>query len=285
MPFEWLAFRGKPGYPTLQLHDAVGEVHEINPTQPGVFSAPTSTLVGQPGSIPARWTIGYQVPSATATDLDIVAVWEGQPVASWELTNYGDASYTGWSAPDATPTARFGDQLPWSTSLTVTPLAGDIHVCGDPETEYAVAVYGLAVDVENTTSTDALWPRVFFPEDTAIALWADGGSARTGGITVAETFVTEADNGETTDPLGRRTGAQVIIPPQTTATRMLGFALPRDDRFGSAFLSPQSVMLYPPLGSPIWLDVSGSGLVDFTLDESVCAEVEPSVAYTVAPPS
>ena len=66
---------------------------------------------------------------------------------------------------------------------------------------------------------------------------------------------------------------------------MLGFSLPRDSRFSSPFSLPQSVALYPPMGSPLWLDTSGNQLIDFTVTPDVCNEVTQGSSFEVAAPN
>ncbi|MFQ5966801.1 MAG: hypothetical protein ACE5MI_04205 [Acidimicrobiia bacterium] len=273
---------GDQGYPEMVLRDAAGTTHPLNLAR---FSstAAGSTLVAQPAAVPARWILGYQIPTAFASDLELIAVWDGAPVASWNLTGAGTDFFEGWTPPAQLLEARWGQDIAWSENLVATPLGHDLEVCGNAESERVVGVYGLVLQVRNEGTTDALWTGVRYPEDAAIAIWPDGASARNGGLRFGETFVSDA--GETQDPLGGLGPEARIIPPQVTALRMLGFSLPRDSRFSSPFALPQTVVLYPPAGSSVWLETSGEQLIDFTVPAEVCGEVAAASGFDVAAPA
>ena len=284
IPFSSIALAGAPDYPALELRDGAGLAYSISRLTPLESSVPGSTLVALPSGVPARWTVGYQVPVNVAEPLTVEAVWQGNVVATWELTGAGSEIKTGWNPPPAAASAVLGDEVPWGTDLVVRPMAGDLQVCGNPSGEHAVVVYGLALDVDNPGNTDALWPNVRFPQEPAIAIWPDGSSARNGGIFTVETWVDFSGDGITRDPLDALGPEQVIIPPGTSAVRMLGFALPRDSRFGSEHDLPEMVALYAPgQVAPVWVDVRGDQLLDFAVSEDVCDEYDPIATFGVAP--
>ena len=278
------ALAGDPGYPALMLRDAAGIFHSLSLAQFGSSTVAGSSLVAQPAAVPGRWILGYQVPTASASDTELVAVWKGAPVAAWSLTGAGTDFFEGWARPSEFEEVRWGQEIRWSENLVVTPLGADLEACGDAAVGPVVAVYGLVMQVRNDGTTDAVWTGVPYPSEAAIAIWPDGASARNGGLLSGETHVAEGDS-SASDPVQGLGPAARIIPPQVTELRMLGFSLPRDSRFSSPFSLPQSVALYPPLGSPLWLETSGNQLIDFTVTPDVCNEVTQGSSFDVAAPS
>ena len=62
----------------------------------------------------------------------------------------------------------------------------------------------------------------------------------------------------------------VAIPPNQTVRQVADFAVQRDGRFVDPFAGPIAVVIYPPNGSPIWVDLGGAQLIDI-IDDEPCA--------------
>lgn len=268
-------------YPWLRLRDAAGVVHPLPLTRPDRFSVSGANLGSLPPGATARWTVGFQVPSIYAHDLAVEAVWQDRVLAVWDL-QAPPTPLSGWAAPPEVRTLSLGQELAWGPDLVITPTGFGTRLCGNPAREHAVLVFQLTVLVENISTTDALWPGTKYPQVPGVAIWGDGASARFS----AETFPGAEE------PLDRHSFETTVIPPHAPPpggigappeARALVFVVPRDGRFGPAALSPQAVMLFPPVqpADPVWLGLSGSPAI--TPAAAWCDVYEPSIPYRVTP--
>lgn len=280
------AFTGEYGYPVLQLVDGAGEVHAlptnvvplwievIEETQPaegedttepvetitlvnlGDFTYQTAgfALSMQPRGIPARWTVGFRVPSANNHDLVVQAAFGGAVLAEWDLES-DPISAPGWDAPEGFSVVSLGDSIDWNESLSVEPKAVALEVCADPQYGHVSVDASLLVGVSSTSDRDALWPGVEYPEMAAIAVWEDGTTAKLAYESPA--FYEEGDL-EDVEAWLRPHGEHVIVPPRTEHDRFMEFVAPRDGRFSDVDDGPAALVFYPPSGPPVWVDLNSS---------------------------
>ena len=85
LPYLFNGLTGGNGYPELTLRDSSGEHRTIPVTDPGAHLLPGSVLSLMLPGVPARWTVGFEVPTAFASTLLLDASWDGQVVATWDL--------------------------------------------------------------------------------------------------------------------------------------------------------------------------------------------------------
>ncbi len=271
------AFTGEYGYPELQLVDSVGEVYDV-PTnvlplwveitddtveggtttdvQLGEFGYNVGgySLSMQPRGIPARWTVGFRLPSALATDLVVQAVFGGQTVAEWDLESTAVRTQ-GWDRPQGFDLAELGDTIVWNNALVVEPKAVATEVCGDPQYGHTAVDSSLLIGVSSVADQDAIWPDVRYPQMAAIAVWEDGTTAR-----YSEGSIAYYDD-DTEDEIFDRSllvyGEHIVVPPRTEHDVFMEFVAPRDGRFSDVSSGPVAVVFYPPGGPAIWVDVTG----------------------------
>ncbi len=269
MPFSDAAFLFGGPFPELRVIDSQLVSWSIDRIRPHRGSAPGAAITRLEPGLAARWTVGFQVPTASAAALTLEIVELGSVVAVVDLM--GDAGSITVAGPDL-DSYDLGSTIPWTPSLDATPLEVGSLVCGDPAIEPATQIIAVTFAVENTSDYDQDWPGVKAPQVAAIAQWADGTAADFS----LETFV-GAD-----DPLRRRSGDWVIMPPGDRYERALVFAAPRDGRFGSYTDLPTGVYLNRPelptvvdghdiavSQAPIWLDLTGA-TASVGLEPSFC---------------
>ncbi len=259
LPYLWNGPTGELNYPALAIRDAAGETHSIPVTDPVGHLVPGSALSIVPPGIPAHWTVGFEVPTPFADDLVIEVAAGDTVLAGWDLSS-SRAPLTGWEPVSGLAISELNEPIPWSDDLEVTPIDHTTLACGNPLTQQVTVGYGLVVEVSNEGVDDAAFPDVLYPDVAGLAIWHDGSSARYSSQTH---LITEE---EPVDPLRTESIERVMIPPQTTYERMMIFILPRDGRFASIEAAPEAVILAPPGGEPVWLDVSavpGSDGVSF----------------------
>ena len=266
------AFTGETGYPTLTLVDGAGMVHEI-PTnvlplwteivdenteistrfQLGEFSYQVggSALTNQPQGIPARWTIGFRVPSASNYDLTVQAAYD-TVLAEWDLES-DPVPTQGWERPAGFDFAELGDKISWGDGLIVEPKAIATAVCAEPKYGHVSVDSSLLIGVSSVIDDDTLWPAVEYPMMAAIAVWADGTTARFSEGSAA--YFDDDTDEELFDRLLLPYGEHVIVPPQTDHDRFMEFVAPRDSRFSDVTENPVALVLYPPDGPAIWVDL------------------------------
>ena len=264
---------GDPWYPEVVLRDAEGGEYPIDHSRVQSFLTAGSMLVTQPPGIPARWTLAYQVPSVFARRLTAEARFQGVTVASWDLGRAGRRT-AGWTAPAEAGVQSWGTPIAWSDEVTITPAGGTVLVCGDDGTSPAVAIFGMGVLVENTSGADARWPNVTYPAVAGYAVWHDGSSARY----FDETHPAVDELG---DPLDRISEEMVLIPPGTTLLRFMEFATARDTRFVDPAELPDHVVLTPPSGGAVWIDVAARPGADLSLPASTCTSFEAARPFDV----
>ncbi len=240
---NWTPGVETPGFPALVLRDGNGETHDIDLGHPGRAAVVGSTVDEiLPGSA-VRWTLGFQVPTAAATGMSLVALEGGTPVAEWALTD--TTARITFSAPDL-PVVALDQPLDWLPGLEVTPRATGSLVCGDPAIESVAHVFAVTFDVRNTTSGEVRWPGYVYRDAAPSAQWADG----SGATMSLETYWGDRET------LPRVSGHAVLMPALTAATRALVFAAPRDGRFTDVRRTPSGIRL-PTAGGDVWLDLSG----------------------------
>ena len=276
------AFTGEYGYPVLQLVDGAGEVHAIptnvvplkidvvevtevtegaetaepvvtiTPVKVGDFTYQTAgfALSMQPRGIPARWTVGFRVPSANNHDLVVQAVFGGTVLAEWDLES-DPISTRGWDVPEGFEVASLGESIAWNDELSIEPKAVAQEVCADPQFGYVSVGASLLIGVSSVSDRDTPWPAVEYPEMAAIAVWDDGTTAKLAKESPAF-GVADIDNRL------QRHGVHVVVPPRTDHDRLMEFVAPRDGRFSTVDSEPIALVFYPPVGPPIWVDLNSS---------------------------
>jgi hypothetical protein len=282
------AFTGEYGYPKLQLVDSAGEIHDIPTNVIPLWvevvqeapegsddtageSTPTRTLnvqlgefgynVGgyslsmQPRGIPARWTVGFRLPSTLAADLVVQASFGGQVVAEWDLETAAIGTQ-GWDRPAGFDLAELGDSIVWNESLLLEPRAVATEVCGDPQYGHTSVNTSMLLGVSSVADRDALFPDVRYPQMTAIAVWEDGTAARYSEGSIA--YYDDDTEAEIFDRSLLVYGEHIVVPPHTDNDVFLEFVAPRDGRFADITSGPVAIVLYPPDGSAIWVDVTGA---------------------------
>lgn len=280
------AFTGEYGYPVLQLVDGAGEVHAIptnvlplwlevveesepaegaeaaepvitiTPVKVGDFTYQTAgfALSMQPRGIPARWTVGFRVPSANNRDLVIQAVFGGTVLAEWDLES-DPISTPGWDVPEGFDVASLGDSISWNDELTIEPKAVAQEVCADPQFGHVSVDASLLIGVSSVSDRDTRWPAVEYPEMAAIAVWDDGTTAK---LAYESPAFFEEDELVDVENWLRPNGTHVIVPPRTDHDRFMEFVAPRDGRFSDVDSEPIALVFYPPAGPPIWVDLNSS---------------------------
>lgn len=276
VPYRFDSLTGAPGFPELQLRDGAGHVWEIPVTNPGANLYPGSAITTLDG-VPAHWTIGFDVPTPATDRMAVEAVWLGNVVASWDL-NSAPATLAGWTAPATAFPSEFGDPISWSGNLEVVPTGHGILACGNPERERVTTAYVVTATLENLGDRDVYFPDVRYPDVPAFAVWTDGSSARYS----VEGGYFDDDLGIEPDPLDARNREQVIIPPRTASDRAWAFYLPRDSRLTDVEELPAWLLLQPPSGEPLWIDLAG---IDATeLDDTFCAGIQGGEPFQIGAP-
>jgi hypothetical protein len=267
------AFTGEYGYPVLQLVDGAGEVHDIPtnvlPLRVDVVDEETDTtttvqlgefsyqvggyaLTRQPRGVPARWTVGFRVPSVSDFDLVVQASFGGLVVAEWDLESNA-VRPTGWDRPEGFDFAELGDAIVWGDSLLVEPKAVTTAVCADPRFGHVTVDASVLLGVSSIVNEDTLWPAVEYPEMVAIAIWDDGTSARYSDGSAA--FYDDDGDDVLFDRFLLSYGEHAVIPPQTDHDRFMEFMAPRDSRFSDVTGNPVALVLYPPDRPAVWVDL------------------------------
>ncbi|MEE8330738.1 MAG: hypothetical protein V3R84_03120 [Acidimicrobiia bacterium] len=255
-----------PTYPRLSLIDANGTKYRLLPVHSTRGLLPGSTLSTVPSGMTARWTVGFQVPTAYASDLELaVAGTEGS--VAFDLSSAAGGATT--EQPANMLAVSIGDEIPWGDALSVSAFDHGSLVCGDPNTQLAAQIVAVGFEVGNRTLSDADWPGVRFPENLAIAQWADGGSARMAFETFAGDF----------DPLLKWAEDAVRIPAggdgvsaSDTYKRAMLFAVPRDARLGDNTVddAPIGIWLQPEGTDAVWLELDGAGTL--AISPTLCDE-------------
>ncbi len=270
--YSGAALTGEHGYPELQAVDSSGSVRTLGPEYPRFNQVQGSNLTYQPPWIPARWTLGFQVPTSFVAE-SLQAVMHGTVVATWDLTAAGKAA-SAWRQPLEFTSARFGDELDWEEDVEITPLAAATEVCGDPQYGHVTTLTSVWFEITNAGLEDALWPNVHYPETWAIAIWDDGASARVrvdtlDGVLLDSDDETDEEIAAAAEEQASRqlTPEMVAVPPFQSIRQVADFAVHRDGRFVDPAAGPIALVIYPPNGSQIWLDLSGVQLIEIIDDE------------------
>ncbi len=272
LPYLLNGLAGEAGYPVLALRDGAGELRVIPETDPITNLVPGSTLSVIPPGVPARWTVGFEVPTAFTSELSVEASENGVTFASWDLRSSRSA-LGGWEPLPGLAITEFNEPIPWSDDLEVTPVDHTVQVCGDPETQQVTVGYGLVVRVTNNGVDDAPFPDVLYPQPAGVAVWTDGSSARYS----TQFFIQTED--VPTDPLRSESIERVMIPPRTTFERVMTFIVPRDGRFVNEAGLPAAVILAPPAEVPVWVDLGAKPGSDFVFLD--CGDVLGGHAFDV----
>jgi len=275
LPYLFDALTGVEGFPMLQLRDAAGEVWASPVVRPASNTFPGSALHTVELGIPAHWTAGFDVPQSASDAMSVEAVWNGNVVASWDLTSSPSAP-AGWDSPPGVNDGLPGDTIEWSDDLDLTIVGQALLVCGDPQVERVTTMYFVVVEVENLTDRDALFPDVRYPDSVGTAVWADGTSGR---------YVGPLDFSDSDDELmslNTRNLEQLIVPPRMTVELSLIFAVPRDSRLVDPGQPPSSVLLGTAGGESWWFAVGDQQLE--VLDTDICGAISGSVPFSIGIP-
>ena len=274
VPYEWAGMTGMVGYPELRVVDEDGEIWSITVRDPAQALLPGSNLVSLEPYVPGHWTVGFQVPTAQASELTIEALWNGELIADWDVFS-NPVPLTGWDAPPNAAVLSSSDTIvEWNGSV-ISDIG--VHGTGACATNDASAETSFALFFELSTndSLDGLFPDVRAPNPVAIAIWEDGASARMridgiASLVGDETVVANALSPE-----------QIVIPPGVTLLGVGIFDVVRDQRFADLLEQPISVIFYPTEEQPVWYDVVGAGTVDIT--DGLCEFATGGLVFDVLP--
>ena len=262
VPYEWAALTGMRGFPKLQIVDQEGVIYPIDAGEAGNTLLPGSNLVSMEPYVPARWTIGFEVNGPQSSALSIEALWDGVVVAEWDV--YSEPRpVEGWSAPpDAEVVDATTSRFDWTDSVGISLLDHGTLACGAVDAQAAFSRFAACFALDNGDIRDGLFPDVRHPEPTAIAIWADGSSARHVSISGSIVVGLEPDAGYAV--INARSLEQIVVPADVIVSGFMDFTLPRDGRFSDPSQPPAAVLFFPPFGAPQWWEVNGNGEVQFT---------------------
>lgn len=236
--FDGLAF-------TVQ--DASGVRHGVDISRPDAAATPNHSLRFIDPGMAARWTIGFAVPTATASKL-VLELWQqGSVVSSWQLDDLSDITASPVAVDITAPTVELGEAFAWQPGVTATSLEIGSLVCGAPTSEMVTQVVAVTFAVANRGATEVRWPGYIYRDRAPVAQWSDGTAADMS----METHVGERET------LPRVSTSAVRIPAMTDATRAIVFATPRDGRFTDPSSLPVGVMMPTPEGDT-WIDLRGA---------------------------
>jgi hypothetical protein len=271
LPYSDFGLPNLVGLPRLIVVDSQADIYPVDLLHPVQGSQPGADLISIEPGMSARWTLGFQVPTATVASARLVLVDGGQWVAEWDLST--EPVSTGFlPEPDAVVT--LGDSIPWDTQVRAAVTEYGSLTCGDPSIEPVAQIVGVTVEVSNTDNAEYLWPSVAYPTVPSIVQWADGGAAKA----VLETFVGDRETLERVD------GATTVLPPQSTEERAWVMAAPRDGRFVTVSAPPRGVWLYPPAGGSVFVAFQGAAPT-IGIDPALCdiGFLGAPVAYAFGP--
>lgn len=231
------------GYPDLALRDAEGDTHVLDIWRPQYGSAPGADIISIKPGLSARWTIGFQVPTASIGELSIEALNAGAVIATWDLLS--SETPVAWNAPAAS-TVQIGESFAYDNGVNLTATGIGSFICGDPRIETVSHIMTVTFAVDNTTHSDYRWPASMYPDPSIIVQWADGSAAAVS----VETFRGERET------LPRASGFGSFIPPAWNEERALVFAAPRDARMVDINALPSGVYIETPLGETVWVDLT-----------------------------
>jgi len=231
------------GYPDLALRDANGDTHILDIWRPQYGSAPGADIISIKPGLSARWTIGFQVPTESISELSIEALNGDTVAASWDLLSAETA--VAWDAPTAS-IVQIGESFAYDDGVNLTATGIGSFICGDPQIETVSHIMTVTFAVDNTTHTDYRWPASMYPDPSIIVQWADGSAAAAS----VETFRGESET------LPRASGFGSFIPPAFDEDRALVFAAPRDARMVDINALPSGVYIETPLGETVWVDLT-----------------------------
>lgn len=226
--------------------DAAGTVHTLDWRRPQRAAMPNHSVRFLEPSMAARWTLGFQVPTAAADDLRF-EVRVGTVTHSWQFGNLGGMGPTNGLADIAGTVALLDERFTWQPDVTAMATGVGSLLCGDPMIEAVTHVVGVTFDVENDTASDLIWPAAFDVEGMPVAQWADGTSAD---------MSREAPLPGSPD-LPSVSSFAVRIPPRTATSQVMYFASPRDGRFTDPTALPLGVLVNPG-GSSTWISLAGA---------------------------
>jgi hypothetical protein len=247
-------FFGAAGYPRLDLTDGAGNAGPLRGSHSTRALLPGSMLSTVPPGLTARWTIGFQVPSAF-TDTLTLNVHGAEGDAAFDLSSAVGPAQIG--APEGVATISLGEGVDWGEDFALSAFDFGTLMCGDPNRQLAMQIVAVGFEVGNKTGLDADWPGVRFPDNVAVAVWPDGASARFAFETFAGDF----------EPLFKWSEDAARFPaggnddePSATYRRAMLFAVPRDGRLVDADAGPVGLWLQPPgSDSALWLDLPSAG--------------------------
>lgn len=227
--------------------DAAGDRHRLDNAHPQRAALPNHSVRYLEPGMAARWTIGFRVPTSSATGLILELVDGASVVASWAIDDLGGPVPVADASRMANLTVGLGAAFEWQPGVTVAAAGVGSLLCGDPEIEVVTQVVAVTFEVGNSSGAEVRWPGVLHGDEASVAQWADGTAADVS----METYV----GGE--ESLPRVSTFAVRIPAGTATTRALVFAAPRDGRFADPSTLPSGVMLAAGSGR-VWLSLTGA---------------------------
>lgn len=228
-----------------------------------------------------RTLAGFDAPAG------VVVGRAGEDIAWSEVTTRIDPPIPAEGEERAEPTFESEPQL------TIRIQVSETFTCGAASLVYSAAAGTIYADVTNVHTRDAIFPGVGYPEIPMYAIWTDGTSARYGGsgvyledepltsfsglgfLTNAEREQAEVANDFFVRRLDEVGDGQQIVAPGIVAHRALFFGAARDSRLVDVEEPPSAIMLLPPAGDPIWIDVPWEDEANRGGDG--CSVVKPSV--------
>ncbi|MCP3975373.1 MAG: hypothetical protein GY720_12890 [bacterium] len=230
----------------LTIRDSGGVSHGLDSAHPQRAALPNHSLRYLDPAMVARWTFGFRVPTATASNLILELTDGTETVASWQVDRLGPTVPARDAALSSNATVSLAESFMWGPDVEVTATQVGSLVCGDPDIETVTQVVAVAFAVTNSGAAEVRWPGYIHRDGASIAQWSDGTAAD---MTV-ETYVGDAET------LPRVSTFAVRIPAMAASNRAMVFAAPRDGRFTDTSTLPEGVTLNTSNGR-IWLDLAG----------------------------
>lgn len=228
------------------IRDSSGVSHGLDSAHPERAALPNHSLRYLDPAMVARWTFGFRIPTATASNLILELTDGTEVVASWPVDRLSPTVPARDAALTSTATVSLAEPFTWGPDVEVAATQVGSLVCGDPDIEAVTQVVAVAFTVTNNGIAEVRWPGYIHRDGASIAQWSDGTAAD---MTV-ETYVGDAET------LPRVSTFAVRIPAMAASNRAMIFAAPRDGRFTDTSTLPEGVALNTSNGK-IWLDLAG----------------------------
>ncbi len=235
------------GLLSFSVRDKSGNLYGMDRARPQRGAQPNHALSAIEPDMTARWVLGFQVPTARATDLALDLHFGPEVVATWRVDELPRSIAAATASHDSGNAVTLGEGFDWAPDVSAKALEVGSLVCGDPTIETVTQIVTVAFEVTNDGSAEMRWPGYVHRDGASVAQWADGTAAEMS----METYVGEAET------LPRVSTSAVRIPATVASERAMVFAAPRDGRFTNTATLPTGVFLRTGNGE-VWLNLSGA---------------------------